>query len=155
MTVTITCPTCKAQVTLVTNGVVRAHGDPRCSFTKTPGNKASGGVKKVLTGAELELSQQQKAESRARRTAAAAANPKLAKKPKAQKNGPAKVICTHCGGRTALVSMKRDLGLKAHLRPSGRWCSAGVPPTDGQRAKARRKRSVWTTSGGLPTLGGR
>lgn len=62
--------------------------------------------------------------------------------------------CPRCGGAVRLGS---DGRISAHQLPSKRWCSAGIDPTPAERAKTqgKRKRSIWTVSGGLPTHGKR
>lgn len=64
-----------------------------------------------------------------------------------------RVECPRCG---VVVTVRGDGPLPAHQRPSFRWCAEGLAPTEAERAKAkgrRRKGSVWSVGGGLPTLG--
>ncbi len=65
--------------------------------------------------------------------------------------------CERCG-QMAFIAVDDDT-LKAHQwQTNGQWCRGGQAPSDGQRkaaAKAKKKRSVHASSGGLPTLGGR
>lgn len=65
-----------------------------------------------------------------------------------------KIECPRCG---VVVVERGDGSLPAHQRPSMRWCAEGARPTEAERlraqAKRRRKGSVWSVGGGLPTLG--
>jgi len=62
--------------------------------------------------------------------------------------------CPVCGEKVKWVRNRGELS--AHQKPdSRRWCKGGVEPTERQRAQSRKHRSVWTISGGLPTLGKR
>lgn len=62
--------------------------------------------------------------------------------------------CPRCG---VSVTVRGDDPIPAHQRPSSRWCAEGLKPTELQRIRAqgkrRRKGSVWSVGGGLPTLG--
>ncbi|WP_449281242.1 hypothetical protein [Leucobacter sp.] len=64
------------------------------------------------------------------------------------------VECPNCKQK---VRELEDGRLLAHQWASnGRWCKAGSRPTDRKKKQAAKKRrSVWASSGGLPTLGNR
>jgi hypothetical protein len=51
-------------------------------------------------------------------------------------------------------ALKRDAPVVAHFDYARRrWCPGGKIPTKAQKANRKRKVSVRTVSGGLPTLG--
>ncbi len=65
-----------------------------------------------------------------------------------------KSYCSVCGLHMKFEGPK----LRAHRHATtGRWCSGGHAPTAAQKAtaKGKKKGSVWTVSGGLPTHGRR
>ena len=155
MPILIDCPTCHQQVTVRSGGQVDRHmaGTRVCTFTKTassdsrPKQVFSDSDRRKAAARALMAEQEQerqvaRAEARARKQARRAE-----REPK-----PARVTveCPRC---KQMVTEKDGGVLAAHQRPSDRWCGGGVQPTPGQRKKAAKRRSVWTTSGGLPTLG--
>jgi hypothetical protein len=159
----ISCPTCQASVRLLVGGRVATHGSPTCPFRRTAGvgalkakpawtvdqqaNADARGARRRAPGAtEKSL----KVEAKLARQAEAKLNPAEAKLPKP----PApRVVCPVC--KESLKSGAKTLtGIPAHHKAStSRWCSGGREPNAKQRGKIHR--SVWSVSGGLPTLGRR
>lgn len=152
MAVVIKCPMCGAQVRVLTEGYVERHdADGRaCAFTRT----AHSGTRPrlQLTDADRAKSERRKAARVAELAAVKAKVETRAKKPPKPPKPPVqKEECPVCG---RVVTRKKQGPLVAHTKPtSGRWCKGGDTPTDAQRARNAKRRSVWTVGAGLPTLG--
>jgi hypothetical protein len=165
MPVSITCPKCGAQVELRQHGFVKKHGGTTpCTFVRTAHTGTDFRTSEVRLERAAKRSEAAEAELVRKRAASALrAQAEIDTKERRRREQLAyrlahpPVQCAKCDGRGQLVEGTSKL--HAHLRSDSiRWCSGGVPPTDEQRkkaAKGKKKRSVWATSGGLPTLGQR
>lgn len=143
MSLVIDCPTCRCKARVVTDGYVNMHFDSEgdlCPFRRTAHAGGGGGIKRTPQPNTAAAVQAQ--ETPQRRTK------------KSQPPATPNSRCLRCGN-LAPTGPAYAGRLAAHTRPSGHWCRGGVPPTEQQRKKNRPKRSVWTVSGGLPTLGRR
>ncbi|HWU28042.1 MAG TPA: hypothetical protein VN041_02990 [Microbacterium sp.] len=81
------------------------------------------------------------------------------KKPRTKRPNPPKNTrrCDRCGQLASYSTDDDTLG-PHQWQSNGQWCRGGRAPSDSQRkaaAKAKRKRSVRASSGGLPSLGQR
>jgi len=151
--VIIECPTCGANVRLRAEGFVDPHPGNRgqvCTFTRTAFSRG-GSTKTAEERAEIARRAKEAINKRPAKTPAQPTEKTAAAKPKPK---PARRECPRCGRRVGASAKTGDLA--AHTRPdSARWCKGGAEPSDAQRHRAAPKRSVWTISGGLPTLGRR
>jgi hypothetical protein len=164
MSVLIKCPTCGAQVTVIRDGYVIAHpaGTVPCTFVRTA-NSPGASTPKVQPREAADA-----AATRAARVAAKEAelskkvSDRLERKEIAARRKAITVAASirhecRCGYRSSEIPDEKGR-VRAHLRSdSNRWCSGGRTPTDAERKKAKKlqRGSVWTVSGGLPTLGRR
>lgn len=149
MPVVITCPRCKRQARVIAGGRVAFHFDSegnQCDFVRTARSSGGGGRKpksiaperlpKVVAAVEQELAR------------------KKGRTGQRGGQGRGRLSCPKCEQHVKRIGDSDRLG--AHRNPrSNRWCSAGEEPTDKQRRQGLKRRSVWTVSGGLPTLGRR
>jgi hypothetical protein len=171
MAVEFTCPECGNTARIVAGGFVEAHeatAGKLCAFTRT----ARSGTRTpsaALTPAQEAKLERQRAEL-TRLTNRKAANETISSKtksaalttPPAPPKEPTKtqrpsffIECAKCRVTVKVRSETHSGRLPAHQRSSGRWCSAGAEPTEGQKKRSGARRSVHTVTGGLPGLGKR
>ena len=167
MSVQIKCPTCGGRVTIIRDGYVAAHksGLGPCTFTRTAHSTPRSGVRGARGASSV--SRQHSAQSMAKRVAAVAqeaaevaqkaADRKERKRSALERKAAQTRIRYVCPCGIASYQIPNEKGLiRAHLRAdSNRWCRGGEKPTEAERKKVKPKKkgSVWTVSGGLPTLG--
>jgi hypothetical protein len=156
--VTIKCPTCLGPAVVITAGRVRMHFDADgdlCTFTRTASSPGGKPISDEERRARKDAQALVKARVRLRNEAADAARKAEQQARRAAKEARARAnaaVCPVCGSGVQWVGAD----LTAHQKPtSGRWCKGGKDPTGAERARARKSRSVWTVSGGLPSLGKR
>ncbi len=148
MPVMITCPTCKGTVRLLRGGAVAMHFDNEgdlCPFTQTARSAERKAPKRYTPEQRAEILGREKKRVPGEK-------PSKARQPADE--GRPKVECSKCQ-QVVRLAKKADGTLEAHRRQSGRWCTGGAAPSEKQMKAVGRGRSVWTVSGGLPTLGKR
>lgn len=173
MSVIIRCPLCAADVQLLPGGFVKEHGgDTPCRFVRTANNVYGGSGRAARSLADIavaeakaaekavawQIAQERAKEKRIRDEESREQREirKLKQIAAARLRNPL-VQCPKCDSKVKQTAAPGKLN--PHLRSdSNRWCSGGIKPTAAERKaalKGKPKRSVWSASGGLPTLGRR
>lgn len=136
------CGVCMFDVPVTIYGALAPHRV--VTVGASPSKKRSKAERRLCAGSGAEVSPESLEFLPATPPVIQGASPRPAK---------VKLACPRCG---VVVVKVGDGPLPAHQRPTYRWCAEGKAPTEAEKFKAkgrRKKGSVWSVGGGLPTLG--